>query len=203
MNSDSTRDEILIYIQTHHSAKAADIAESMNLTGAAVRYHLARLRKANLIEVEPLGASAEGRGRPAQIYRPSAHAVPHNLIRLANALLANHFERTDDNAEDVWLALAGRLVPSPTAHASLNRRLPYAIEALNQMNHAARWEAGPRGPRILFFNCPYAALLPAYPGLCRMDSLILENLLGKPISQTTWIGLENTRNLACIFETTK
>jgi predicted ArsR family transcriptional regulator len=201
MNSDSTRDAILAYIQTHRSTTAADIAESMNLTGAAVRYHLGHLRKANLIEIALQGSPTEKRGRPAQFFCASPGAVPNNLSRLANALLEDRLSQPGSANVETWRSLSLRLVSSQPVHVSLTRRLPQAIEQLNQMNYASRWEAGPRGPRILFSNCPYASLLPAFPGLCQMDSLILENLLGKPVSQTSKMDIKNTRVQVCIFET--
>lgn len=201
MDRDSTRDTILAYIQTHPSATAADLAETLNLTGAAVRYHLAHLLKAKLIEMDPEKPSIQKRGRPAQRYSTSPGALPHNLIRLACALLEDRLSAGRSSADEVWEKLANHIVPSPTAHTSLNRRLPKAIEQLQRMNYSARWEAGPRGPRVLFANCPYAALLPSFPEICRMDRQIIENLLGKPVSQTSKMDLKNPRNHVCIFET--
>ncbi len=180
-----------------------DIAETMNLTAAAVRYHLAHLRKDNLIEIAPDMARSERRGRPAQMYCPASQAIPHNLVRLAGALLETTHELPRGNDEEFWSRLAIHMSADPPDAASLNRRLPLAVERLNRMNYNARWEAGPRGPRILLTNCPYAALLPAYPGLCFMDSHILERLLGKPVIQTARIDQENSRVRACVFETRK
>ena len=203
MKDASTREEILTYIQNHRSVTAAEIAEAMNLSGAAVRYHLGLLRKANLIEVDPQVNPNKNRGRPAQSYRPMAQAVPHNLIRLTTALLQNYLSQPNIQTTEVWQYLSNHLATELPLHTSLSRRLPLTVEQLNQMNYAARWEAGPRGPRILFFNCPYAALLPTFPGLCQMDLLILEKMLGRPIQQSSRFDLEIGRNRACIFETIK
>jgi predicted ArsR family transcriptional regulator len=203
MDNDSTRTAILAYIQTHRYASAIDIARSMNLTGAAVRYHLIRLRKAGLIEVDLSEVPANQRGRPAQNFRLAAQSIPHNLPRLATALLQEQMQNDNQHLPvSIWTALAARLVPNPPSQPGLNRRLPASMEQLNQMNYAARWEAGPRGPRVLFFNCPYAALRPAFPQLCQMDSLILQKLLGKAVTQTAQIA-ENAHSLACVFETIK
>ena len=60
------------------------------------------------------------------------------------------------------------------------KRLNLTVEKLNQMNYHARWEAGAEGPRIIFGHCPYAAIVGKHPELCEMDTVLVEEYLGRP-----------------------
>jgi len=194
MSTRSTRDDILIFIQSNRAVTAAEIARGLNLTPAAIRYHLSQLRKDQLVTAAPEASASATRGRPAERYRLSPQASPNNLTLLATALLS-----IETRTDTIWDQLADQLASPAIPPASLNRRLAHTIAQLNRMNYAARWEAGPHGPRVLFTNCPYAGLAEAFPGLCLMDRLILQKFLGKQITQTA--RSEQTGAQArCIFE---
>jgi len=65
------------------------------------------------------------------------------------------------------------------------------------MNYHARWEAGPQGPRIIFGNCHYAAIIAKHPELCKMDESLLRELMGRSAVQTAKIG--NDGSMVCVF----
>ena len=91
--------------------------------------------------------------------------------------------------------LAGPI--SPAQH--LTQRLTLTIRRLNEQNYQARWEAHANSPRIIFHNCPYAAILPTHPELCQMDCHLLHSLLGLPVQLNTRMNLQNGSPAVCTF----
>jgi predicted ArsR family transcriptional regulator len=81
----------------------------------------------------------------------------------------------------------------------LAKRLTLAVEKLNDLHYAARWEAGAEGPRLLFGHCPYAAIIEKHPELCRMDAALVESALGKGARQTARISQGTGQVSYCIF----
>ena len=184
MVKDPTRKNILDYLHTHHTGGSAEIARTLNLSGAAVRYHLGLLKQEGKVELAPdLGARTPG--RPVKHYRLVAEARPNHLAGLASLLLSARLaESGPDNETKVWTAMARDIEGLPTEKRPLPRRLAQTIQRLNQMNYQARWEAGPLGPRIFMANCPYAAIWKQFPGLCVMDLYLLERLTGLRLRQS-------------------
>ena len=201
MEPDSTLETILLYLKNHHTASPGEIAKALNLTGAAVRYHLSHLRNDGRVEsvcMTNVLKTGKKRGRPAQMYQLSAQSRPNNTNALTGTLLRMGLDQ-DANIADFWMELAHWMVGTVPNQTSLNRRLANAVETCNQMRHEARWEAGPQGPRIIFNNCPYRELLPQFPGLCQMDGKILGAILHRDVEQTAKIT-QNASKFQCIFE---
>jgi predicted ArsR family transcriptional regulator len=81
----------------------------------------------------------------------------------------------------VALRLGGKNSPGPDTY--MPRRLSQAIDRLNELHYQAHWEAGIDGARIILGHCPYAAIIAAYPELCRMDEYLLEQRCCSPVEQ--------------------
>jgi predicted ArsR family transcriptional regulator len=200
MQSASTRAKILEFLRIEHTATVAEIARTLNLTGAAVRYHLAQLENEGKIEFSAVTRQDEP-GRPAQIFRLSDSLRPNFLGGLSSALLEIQLSSVEpDKIEEIWIELARRIAGKDIVSTSLPRRLTEAVQELNRMNYRARWEAGAKGPRVLFHNCPYAAIWPRFPGLCQMDRRILERLTGREMIQTATMDFIGGGHPTCIFE---
>jgi predicted ArsR family transcriptional regulator len=115
-----------------------------------------------------------------------------NLSALTDALLAEAASSFDPEA------LAKRLAgESGMASQLVAKRLSLVVERMNQMKYHARWEAGAEGPRIIFGHCPYAVIILNHPELCRIDALLLGQLMGRPAAQTAKIGVDGST--LCIF----
>jgi predicted ArsR family transcriptional regulator len=197
---DTTRTKILKFLQSEQTSTPAEIARTLNVTAAAVRYHLARLENEGLIERRAAKTHFEP-GRPAQVFRLSPQSQPNFMAGLASALLASHLKQSSpDSVDAFWANLAMQIADSDPESLQLPRRLSFSIRELNRMNYQARWEAGAQGPRILLFNCPYADIWPQFPGLCQMDLHLLERWTGRKLQQTARIDLFGRKHTACIFE---
>jgi hypothetical protein len=77
-------------------------------------------------------------------------------------------------------------------------RLAAFVSELSRMNYQARWEAGAEGPRILFGQCPYAAILAGHPELCQMDRELIAAGTDQPVRQDSQIGVGSST--ACAFQ---
>jgi predicted ArsR family transcriptional regulator len=197
----TTRQRILEYLQVKGVATAPDIARALHLTAANIRHHLSILSEEGALE--GLGERAIGnRGRPTRLYALSRQTAAHNLDGLAGALLQELVDSTPPQVREHFLKkIAVRLGAQDTpAGRSFTQRLTRAVQRLNEMNYAARWEARPESPRLILGHCPYAAILPEHPELCRMDAALLEELLGSPVSQTARLERNQQGLPQCVFQ---
>lgn len=190
--STTTRQRIIEYLQNQRQCTVPEISAALHMTRADMRYHLEHLAAEGVVEVLPRKVVAQGRGRPVQVYRMASTARPHNLVQLADALLSL--------ASEEQLQQAARLLAGEEAMPrAATQRLNHAVQRLNLKRYQARWEAHAQGPRIILRNCPYAALLPEHPELCRMDAAQLEYLVGSPMEQQARIDQMDAHPPACVF----
>lgn len=198
----NARQRILAYLQSHNAATALELSRALRVTPANIRYHLSILVADGRAKIvgERRG---QGRGRPVQAYGLGDLALGDNLPGLADALLSDWLEKcTTEQQEAVLLALAVRLASVPVSERTgpFTRRLSQAIERLNVLRYRSRWEAHAQGPRVVFDHCPYAAIVGKHPELCRMDALLLQELLGTKTTQIAKLE-PNLRGASyCMFE---
>jgi predicted ArsR family transcriptional regulator len=195
----TTRFRILEHIRKYQSATVRELSRTMGLTGANIRHHLAYLEKDGLIDVVSL--RQEGRGRPMQVYGLSLRVLGDGMDHLAGALLSVWLNRT--KAEDMEAGLrsiAEGLAGSSDVKAPMVQRLARAVERLNELRYQARWEAGPVGAHVILGHCPYAALITAYPELCRMDAILLEMRLCLSVTQIAKLQLNDKGLPFCAFD---
>lgn len=181
----TSRQRLLEYIQAQRAVTVVDISRALKMTPANARHHLTILVEQGL--VAGVGSRpAEGKGRPAQLYGLSEAVSGHNLDGLAAALLDEFGAGLAGEAQQDFLKrLAQRIGgPGDGRGGHLTRRLTTAVKFLNERKYQARWEAHTEAPRLILAHCPYAALLPNHPELCRLDAALLEVLLGVPVVQT-------------------
>jgi predicted ArsR family transcriptional regulator len=200
MQKDSTRQKIIELLRILHSATALEIARGLNLSGAAVRYHLTHLKQAGRIEVMADSKSREA-GRPAKKYCLTTLERPNFLGGLVCVLLSERLAVSEPGQEgQVWKKLAHQIAGPAQRPQPLPKRLAQTIQHLNEMNYQARWEAGAFGPRILFSNCPYAAIWTQFPGLCQMDQHLLERWTGLIFRRVAHGEVPGSVPQTCIFE---
>jgi DeoR family transcriptional regulator, suf operon transcriptional repressor len=191
----TARQKVLAYLKKTRFVAAREIARSLKMSPATVRYHLRVLASDGRLEVVSV-RGRDARGRPEKIYSLPRAALGDNLAALSDALLAEAGSRVQVET------LAGQLVrhlagEANSASQPLAKRLTLTVEKLNQMNYHAHWEAGPEGPRILFGHCPYAAILEKHPELCKIDQAMLKKLTGQAAKQIFKIGNEGSS--VCVF----
>ena len=162
-----TRAQILSYLRKNPSATVVEIATSLDLTAANIRYHMGLLRDVDLVQVTGKRAPG-GAGRPILLYDLTPNALGTNIAALLSAMLASLANKTaaDVDFQNIAEILAGEI------NLSLENRIirfNLAVEYLNQMNYHANWEARPEGPQVVLRHCPYLDLAETHHGLCQID----------------------------------
>jgi predicted ArsR family transcriptional regulator len=187
----TARQKVLAYLTKNRTASAREIARALKMSAATVRHHLRVMTGDGRLEMS-LVRQREGRGRPEKVYSLPRAALGDNLSALGDAAL------TEGGTSVRMEALAKRLAgEADFSDQPAAKRLNLTVEKLNEMNYHARWEAGPQGPRLIFSHCPYAAIIAKHPELCRMDEVLLNELMGDAARQMCKIGKDGS--LLCVF----
>ena len=197
----ASRKLIIEYLERNPYTSSAELSRALKTTGANIRHHLGVLVQEGVVEAVARRVPL-GRGRPAQLYALSSQARSHNLEALTSALLGKLLanlpvEDQHSVLGEIAIRLAGGEVIS--AGSSLAGRLTQAVQRLNSMGYKARWEAHSQAPRLVLGHCPYAAILPEHPELCRMDAAMLESLAGIPMRQEKKQAADSRGAKYCLF----
>jgi len=210
----TSRQRLLEYVQAHRVVTVEDLSRALRMTRANARHHLAILREQRVVDLVGL-RPAQGKGRPAQLYSLSEQTQRHNLDHLVSALLQELVLSKPDNVQhSAFRDLAQRMLADalpesgsqgapPRLHPNLTQRLYTAVRQLNEFNYQARWEAHAMAPRLIFGHCPYAAILPKHPEMCRFDGVLLEEMLGSTVTQTAKLEPDPRGAVHCVFRVGK
>jgi predicted ArsR family transcriptional regulator len=204
MAGPKTRESILNYFTAHPAVTTQELASALSLSSADIRYHLSSLLRLRIIEPAPHPSEASShpsrRGRPSRVLRLAPAQVPNNYQFLAAALLVILQDSAGEFPIPVEAALAKQLAAGHEVVKNMPRRMAGAIAFLNLQQYDASWEARNHGPRIIFHNCPYAAIWQQFPTLCAMDRQLLTHLLGRPVQQFETIQGDRGLHPVCIFQ---
>jgi len=177
----TTADMILELIRKDGPIPSRDIAASMKLTQADVRYHITKLVRLGLIfEVDKTNST--NRGRPSARYMSIIANNPFHENPLFQVLLKLLVKIINKN-DDVKLEGLINTVFLPEHHedSSRTQRIMKTIQAFQSKGYEAVWEARPHAPIVLFHQCPYINLIANHPELCEFDRKALEYTLGCPV----------------------
>jgi predicted ArsR family transcriptional regulator len=177
----TARQKVLAHLKKTRAASAREIARALDMSAPNVRHHLGVLVSDGRIEVRSVHLRG-GRGRPEKMYSLSQSVLGDNLSVLADALLNG---RVDMEAMGERIARSQGLVGF--ANQPMPRRLSLLVDKINEMHYQARWEAGAEGPRVILGRCPYAKVIDAHPELCKMEIVLLEKAIGRPVLQSAKI----------------
>jgi len=197
-----TAQQILEYLSEKPDSTVRQISHALRVTPADIRYHLSSLLKQNLVTLSSTTKKGQ-RGRPARTYVISPNIKPNNILLLAGAALSLLLNDSTVSQEYNLQRLSNQLFPpKPTPPGSLTPKIIQLVSRLNLSGYAARWEARPNGPCIIFTNCPYRQLLSQFPQLCEMDRLILQNHLETKITLEQHIHPNHSSPFTCRFSVT-
>jgi len=201
MPADNTRQAILTYLASHPLVTTSEMALDLGVGAADIRYHITRLINEKQVDVaEPPLDRQRRRGKPERYLRLATELQDNNYQALASVLLVLAQTSHQSDKAPIELSLAKALTTGVQLARNMPRRLAYAIQFLHRNHYAATWEARIQGPRILFHNCPYAAIWPDHLFLCQMDKLLLETLTGLKVDSIETILPDSNHRPACIFQ---
>ncbi len=184
------------YVHKNQSATVSELSEKLHVTRADVRYHLKELLAAGDIEKAEI-IQPNWKGRPTRLFRLADKAKPGNYSHLAEALLSIYDNQhlTTPVIDQLAAHFARKILPAKQRPTQLNRLVKFFTDNA----YSAVWEAYAKGPRIIFRNCPYAALLTRHPQLCAMDARIIEEYLNLHPSQVAKFNQKSGGGPTCIF----
>jgi predicted ArsR family transcriptional regulator len=196
------RHRIIEIFESRRNASAVEISRILNTTPANIRHHLSILLEEGVIEA--VGErSLPGAGRPPVVYALSRQTQTYNLDGLAVAMLEDRLGGIlDTNQTAILRSIAQKLVKTGIPlKGNLTQRLYQAIQRLNEMHYLAHWEARAEAPLIILGHCPYAPIIADHQELCRLDALLIEELLNIPVKQSACLVQDTNGSTYCMFMT--
>jgi predicted ArsR family transcriptional regulator len=200
--ADRTRDLVARTILETGPRNAADLADRLGLSPAAIRRHLdALVADGLLVERDPRPSAHRGRGRPARTYAltdAGRAAFPHAYDDLANTAL-RYLRDTDGEqavqrfAEHRAAKLADELRRKVDQGAPLATRADAMAEALSEHGYASTTQAidafgSVQGVQICQHHCPVAHVAAEFPELCEAETRAFEQVLGTYVQRLATIA---------------
>lgn len=201
---ETTRDHILRIVRQRREATIARIADTLEVSQAAVRRHLDGLRADGFVDVR---LERHGVGRPALLFFATEQGEEvggRGYLHLVSRL----FRRLDKmGAEEVGgasgrevleRALAGVAEEVAADHRAEVRGLTFAervddvSRALQREGIVDSWEKAGDGYRMVNGDCPYLRLAQMSDAPCRSDRQSIELLVGAPVEQLKRIATGET-----------
>lgn len=182
--TDPAAERILLQLKTRGPTGTQALAETLGLTGEAVRQQIVKLLDAGLVEGEAERAS--GAGRPRKVWAltaagharfPDAHAqLTAELIRTARRVFGEAGvdrlidARRDDSRTAYLQALAGA--------RTLGERVRRLAGLREREGYMARAERDGRDWLLIEDHCPICVAAQACQGFCRAELELFREVLG-------------------------
>lgn len=190
----STRDRVARSILEHGPSTAAELAERLDLTAAAVRRHLAVLTEVgHLTRRERRVYGARGRGRPAKVYcLTDAGRAEFYQAYDALAVRALEFLREQAGpgsverfAEQTMSGVAERFAADAGEYDAPVQAL---AQVLNDQGYVASLHPVHSGTQLCQYHCPVAHVARAFPELCAAETRLFAQLLDSHVQRLATIA---------------
>lgn len=191
--------QIIEYLRQYPSGTASDLARSLGKTPQNIRHHLNHLQAEGKVTFQI--EKPHSRGRPQKRYR-LVDPLTHTYQYLADVLLKTLFSSAEPaNRKNIFEELSSNFAGDYLLKTQPRvTRLNTLIDFLNSLGYRALWEAHDTGPRILFSNCPFSALVQSHPELCKMDCHLLERWIALPIKNANTNQPPDHTRIICQFQ---
>ena len=191
-----TRERVATTILEHGPSTAADLAERLHLTPAAVRRHLDQLLADGVLEARDQRITGHrGRGRPAKVFvitDAGRDHFTHSYDELAAGAM-RYLKET--GGEDAVMAFARRRLSDLEdryrpllAMAEPEDRTTVLAEALSQDGYAASVGSTRAGEQICQHHCPVAHVAEEFPQMCEAETEMFARLLGSHVQRLATIA---------------
>jgi predicted ArsR family transcriptional regulator len=204
----NTRDRVARSLLDHGPSSAADLAERLGLTQAAVRRHLDALLAAGLVDArEQRVYGHRGRGRPAKVFaltdsgRDAFYQAYDQLAAEALRFIAEQAGGGEAGAEAVAAFARARLAGQGARYAeavagSAGRSPAEALaEALSVDGYAATVRrvpgVGPQAPggeQLCQHHCPVAHIAEQFPQFCEAETEVFSKVLDTHVQRLATIA---------------
>ncbi len=190
----STRDRVARSILEHGPSTAADLAERLDLTAAAIRRHLTVLTDSgHLVARDQRVYGNRGRGRPAKVFvltdrgRETFHHAYDQLAISALQFLreAGGAQAVNAFAEQVMGEVRRRFTAEG---AEYNAPADALAEVLNEQGYVASLLPVASGTQLCQYHCPVAHVAREFPELCAAETRLFSELLGSHVQRLATIA---------------
>lgn len=180
----STRWEILQFLQRKGKATIRDLSDELGLTSTGVRQHLTLLQRDSLVScTEERG----GIGRPHYVFALTDEGqalFPRSYDLLAEWLLEEVRETDGEEKLTRLLRRMGARLAEPhlprLEGKSQQERVDEVVRILHSMGIMAEAQEDDGAYSITVFTCPYHSVVSKHPEVCNMELEWAERLTGAP-----------------------
>jgi predicted ArsR family transcriptional regulator len=199
----STRNRVARSILDHGPSTAADLAQRLGLTQAAVRRHLDALVAEDIVEPrEQRVYGARGRGRPAKVFaltdcgRDAFDQAYDQLAADALRWIAQSAGGGETGEAAVSAFARARLATQTERYraaieaAEPDERTQALARALSKDGYAATTRSAPAsaGEQLCQHHCPVAHIAEQFPQLCEAEAEVFSSLLGTHVQRLATIA---------------
>jgi predicted ArsR family transcriptional regulator len=182
----STRGRVVTLLR--RSAQTVnDLAAKLDLTDNAVRLHLSALERDGLVEAH--GTRSEWTGKPAVVYRTTAHAEelfpkPYAQV-LSELLTALEARESEEELTAVVREIGIRLGSGQRSRATRpKQRLAHAAAVLNELGGMAEVVEEEGGAlRLQGYGCPLGAVTADHPLACQLAEALVSEVAGVAVEE--------------------
>ncbi len=208
--ADPLRREIYLYVCAQPDPVGRDeVADALGVAHHKAKFHLDKLEELKLLDTEfarLTGRTGPGAGRPAKLYRRTAHQIdvslPGREYELAGKLMADAIAESTTSGRSVIDALNRAAAEhgrawGRTAAASRARRkaLTVASEALAEHGYEPRTESS----IVTLANCPFHSLARQHTEMvCGMNLALIEGLTAEVDPAGLQCSLEPADDRCCV-----
>ncbi len=191
-----TRTRVTQTILENGPSTAADLADQLGLTPAAVRRHLDQLLAEGVLEARDQRITGQrGRGRPAKVFAitdAGRDGFEHSYDELAADALRFLAQTGGGDAVKAFArhrltALEDRYRPL-LAQAEPEQRPRVLAAALSEDGFAASVSTTPAGAQICQHHCPVAHVAEEFPQMCEAEAEMFSRLLGSHVQRLATIA---------------
>lgn len=192
----TTRERVLSSILANGTSTAADLAERLGVTSAAIRPHLAMLiETGRVVAAEQRVRGPRGRGRPASAYlltdtgRAQFYQAYDELAAQALQALVEAAgpQAVDQLAKSRFAAVVAQYQRLRTDQPDSNP-VELLAQALTSDGYVASVEELPTGEQLCQHHCPVASVAGQYPQLCEEETKVFSKLLGSHVQRLATIA---------------
>lgn len=190
----STRERVARSILQHGPSTAAQLADRLGLTAAAVRRHLTVLMEVGrLSSREQRVYGHRGRGRPAKVFcltdegRAEFYQAYDALAINALGYLGEHAgpDAIDAFADATMAAIADRFVALDPEYGEASGAL---VQVLNDQGYVASLQPVATGQQLCQYHCPVSHVAKEFPQLCAAETRVFSRLLGTHVQRLATIA---------------
>jgi predicted ArsR family transcriptional regulator len=193
----STRQRVASSILEHGPSTAAELAERLGLTPAAIRRHLDVLLASGHIDArERRVYGARGRGRPAKVFvlTDAGRAVFYTAYD-GLAIEALEFLAASAGLEAVTLFAESRMAESEQRYQERMARAAPEVtpaqalaSALSEDGYVASTLPSAIGEQLCQHHCPVAHVAERFPQICEVETAAFSRLLGVHVQRLATIA---------------